>query len=226
MSTRTSDADWLDHILYGPEQKAVAELNLPEGEYSIGVPIAHLVGRLIESARIKSVLEFGAGRSSEVLAAALSYSGGRARLTSIEHAPEYSADAWKRVEQAAGVDPLLVIAALEECWTSKGRYYAYPAARDAVAARAPFDLVFVDAPPGQYGRAGTVHEIVDLLSTGALVVLDDCQRYAEQAAMAEWLAAYPHAELVLFHPSYGRGVGILQFGREARTPTRDTDRCG
>jgi predicted O-methyltransferase YrrM len=206
-----SHEEWICHIFYGPPCPAVTRLDLPHGDYSITPAVAQLLARVITKAGSKSLLEFGAGSSSEVLAAALCEVVGAGRLTSIEHQPEFSTDAWSRVEKS-GIDAELIVAPLEECVTSKGKYFSYPAARKRIEERAPYDFVFVDAPPGVFGREGALHEVASYLAPGALVVLDDLVRRSEQQTLHEWLHSYPQARLMVFHPSFSRGIGILRFG--------------
>lgn len=51
----------------------------------------------------------------------------------------------------------------------------------------PFDLIFVDGPPGQVGRAGIMRVLRDCLHPGTIVILDDTHRRPDRE-LAERIA--------------------------------------
>lgn len=158
----------------------------------------------------RNVLEFGAGSSSLVLAWALSEAGG-GRLTSVEPLPEYSAKQWEVVQNIAGVDAQMVVAEPRFVLDRRGAHHDFRQAAPALEARAPFDLVLVDAPPRFFGRDGSLHLAFPHLTPGALVVLDDAKRAGERWTVRRWLAIYPGLRLVHFDVSTGHGVAVLRF---------------
>jgi hypothetical protein len=98
--------------------------------------------------------------------------------------------------------------------------HLYATAQRTVAARGPYDLVFVDAPQRYYGRDGVLPLVAGSLCPGALLVLDDAGRDGERSAIQRWLRTYAGLELVVFDPRFGRyGVAIL------RANQRLTSRC-
>lgn len=183
-------------------------------EWLITGYLGQFLARLVRQANRRSILEFGAGTSSLVFATALAQAGG-GRLTSIEHQPEYSRDAWARVEAAAAVDAHLVVSPLLLRASRHGLMYGYYGSARQLAARAPFDLVLIDAPPGKYGRDSPLYQVYDLLDAGAIVVLDDAGRPAEQTACRRWLDTFPGLELVLFDEQ-GRGTAVFRHNGDKR----------
>ena len=184
-------------------------------EWIIAGYLGHFLARLVRETARRSILEFGAGTSSLVFAAALAKSGGGC-LTSIEHQPEYSRDAWARVEATTGVDAQLVVSPLVLRASRHGLMYGYyevPA--QLLATRAPFDLVLIDAPPGQSGRDSPLYQVYDFLDAGAIVVLDDAGRPAEQTACRRWLDTFPGLQLVHFD-LHGRGTAVFRHNGDKR----------
>ena len=54
----------------------------------------------------------------------------------------------------------------------------------------PFDLVFVDGPPGRIGRSGILRVLPQLIHRDTVIVLDDTQRTAERRLAAQIAARY------------------------------------
>jgi len=157
----------------------------------------------------RSVLEFGAGWSSLVIAQALAAEGG-GRLTTVEHERELlPRDAWSRVEGIQNVDVALVIAPLRLTLSSHGWLWSYRGVRRYFRERMPFDLVFIDGPPGEYGRTSPLFDAYPFLRPGAVIVLDDAARPGEQRAIKRWLATFPDLELLLLDTEVGRGIAVL-----------------
>lgn len=193
--------------------------NVYEITRELGAVLAHLV---LHRGR-RRVLEFGAGASSRVHAAALAQAGG-GMLTSVEHDPTWCAKIWSEVEQfaARGVDVCMASAPVRFMLAAWGLGYAQPTALDLVRSRAPYDLLLVDAPGGNYGRLGTFPLVAEFLQPGAIVVLDDAGSLASRWAVSSWLRRYPGLELEAHDPDYGkRGLVILRWhGGPSRWSTR------
>lgn len=158
--------------------------------------LGDLLGELVQSRT--NVLEFGAGRSSVVLARA-------GKLTSLETKPEWCREPWGEVEQM-GIDAELVPTTLALRWQP---YPHYRMVAD-IKNRGPFDFVFVDAPQWYYGRDGALPLCWRYLTDGALVVVDDAGRPQERGAIMRWARTY-RLRLVHFDPRLGNnGVAILK----------------
>ncbi len=183
--------------------------------WSVSDPMARLLARLVVDLPCRSVLEFGAGWSSVVLAHALQAAGG-GRLTSVEHQTDYLADCWDRVARTPLVDATLVVRPLESQLSRHGLLWRYEGLARSIAARAPFDLVVIDAPPGVYGRSAPLFDAYALLAPGAVIVLDDARRPREQTAVARWLATFPGLQLVVLDDTTPRGMAVLRHDGNKR----------
>ena len=185
------------------------------GGWAITSAAANFLGQLVGQLQPKSVLEFGAGSSSVVLATALSLGGG-GRLTSLEQSPRWCVDQWALVQQQKVVDAAMIVTKPELGWGRLGLYCWYKSAVQALAARAPFDLVLIDAPQFFFGRDGALPLIYPYLNLNALIVLDDAGRADEKAAVARWLTTYPGLTLVYNDPDFsGKGLAVLKYQTEA-----------
>lgn len=200
---------------------AVARRLPSPGGWAIAPEVARLLAGLVLDLRLADVLEFGAGSSSRVLAAALAERGGR--LTSVEQDPGWCAGAWREVERTAGVDARLVQAAPRLTLERRGVFFRFADAAPALAQRGPFDLVLIDAPQFFYGRDGSLHLAWAHLAPGALIVLDDAGRSGERRTVRRWLRTYPGLRLLHFDPALGsNGVALLRSSgdRAVRTDLR------
>ncbi|MFF2274929.1 hypothetical protein [Agromyces sp. NPDC058126] len=75
-------------------------------------------------------------------------------------------------------------APLEE-WDGVGTWYS----RDALRGISDIDLLFVDGPPestGPLARRPAMRVLHDLLSSDAVIIMDDMKRPDEQATVASW----------------------------------------
>jgi predicted O-methyltransferase YrrM len=196
---------------------------LPNGRdvFEIAPQMGRLLANLILCDGRRRVLEFGAGASSEVISTALTETGnGAGMLTSIEANPAWCRERWSAVE-ATGIDAVLVPAPLRFSVSSLAACFAQPDALPALRARAPFDLLIVDAPDGLHGRTGTLHLAAPWLAPGALIVVDDVARPLMQGMLAGWLRIYRGLSLLWSDPGFaGRGAAVLcwHHGATHRSP--------
>lgn len=196
---------------------AEIEAVLPAGcdEYEISPDLARLLAGIVLTCRPRSVLEFGSGRSSLVIARALGAVGG-GRLTSVENAPEFGRDAWAIVERVRGVDAQRVVSDVRVTLTPAGPFNGYVDAAPALSVRAPYDLVLIDGPSGPLGRDWTMFGAIRHLSPGALVIVDDTARPGERRAVERWLRRWPGLSVALDRPEMTRGAMILRFDGRTR----------
>jgi len=184
------------------------------GQWPVSRPLARRLARLVVYGHRRRVLEFGPGWSSVVFARALGECGG-GQLTSVEHQPEYLGECWKRVEQTS-IDAALIVTPLRRKLSRHGLLWGYRNIPNAIATRAPFDLVLIDAPPGRFGRASPLHDVFRLLTTDAILVLDDAARPREQTTIKQWLMTYPGLELVLLDRDTADGVAVFRHDGTGR----------
>jgi predicted O-methyltransferase YrrM len=179
----------VESMMTSPPEPELRELLDGADIWAVHLDTAHVLNCALLALQPKSVLEFGAGRSSLVLASAMERYGG-GRLTSIEHQPEYAAAAWRQMGRYANVDARLCPARLARRLSKFGMLYEYVGIRRMLDERGPFDFVFVDAPPGTadqpFGRDATLLQCAPWLADGAIAVLDDSARPAERTAVRRW----------------------------------------
>jgi predicted O-methyltransferase YrrM len=184
-------------------------------EWAISIGAGQYLHELVKRLKPRSVLEFGAGRSSLVIASALQQCGG-GRLTSIEHEPSYVEASWQKMSQFPSVDATLVRAGLKMRLSTRGLWYEYAGIDRALASRGPFDLLFIDAPPGDRGRDATLLVAGPFLADGAVAVVDDANRPREQTAIRRWERTLG-AERVFESEQVGRGIAVIRIPH-ARPP--------
>jgi predicted O-methyltransferase YrrM len=196
------------NLLNTPPDAAVVDIVAGGDEWAIGLEAAHVLHELIGLLRPRSVLEFGAGRSSLVIAHALDRIGGGC-LTSIEHQPEYVRKSWQEMPRFRSVDAVLVEAKLRLSPSRHGLLYEYAGITPALRSRGPFSFVFIDAPPGRYGRDSTLLMAAPYLDTGAIVQLDDAARPQEKTAIRRWERGLD-LQRIFDADQIGRGVAVLR----------------
>ena len=190
------------------------EERIPDGSdpWPCTPQLARLLAHLVLAGR-HSVLEFGAGASSCVIAAALAEVGG-GRLLSLEQDRSWCAEAWRDVARQPLVEAMLA--------DLSAKYRSYrptklSADRHALARFAPFDLVLIDAPQWWLGRDSTLYLVGRYLARDAVIVVDDVGRPGEQAAVRAWLASYPGLVVTRLDPRFGgRGVAVLTLRDNCR----------
>lgn len=193
------------------------EERIPDGSdpWPCTPELARLLARVVLAGR-HSVLEFGAGASSCVIAAALAEDGG-GRLLSLEQDRSWCADAWRDVARQPLVEA--VLADLSPTYQPY-RPTKLAADRRALARFAPFDLVLIDAPQWWFGRDSTLYLASPYLARDAVIVVDDAGRPAEQAAIRAWLASYPGLVVTRLDPGFGgRGVAVLTLRHNQQRPS-------
>jgi predicted O-methyltransferase YrrM len=197
-----------DWVTRQPSASTVALLEGAD-RWAIGLPMAHLLEGLTDCVKPHSVLEFGAGRSSIILAAALQTSG-RARLTSVDHDATFARALWAQVSGCDLVDAHLITAPLALRLSKFGLLYEYTLDRSMLETRGPFDFVFIDGPPGKFGRESTLLRAAPYLTNDCVVLLDDAARHTEQTCVRRWERALG-CERVFESFTLGRGAVVLKI---------------
>jgi len=82
----------------------------------------------------------------------------------------------------------------------------------------PFDLVFVDGPPGRIGRSGILRVLPKLMHRDTVIVLDDTHRMAERRLAAEIAARYGMTNES--HRCRAVGLVVLSRGFSILSPIR------
>lgn len=205
----------VERALVAPMPPSVANIMESASEWAISHDLARVLSALVRVSKPHSVLEFGAGRSSLVIADALEGLG-RRRLTSVEHQAAYAMDAWATLADRPDLDARLLEARLSVRMSRHGVLHTYVGVSEGLRARAPYDFVFIDGPPGRFGRDATLFSVASLLSPRAVILLDDAARPAEKTAVRRWQRALPLTR-VFESDAVGRGVLVLRLD-EAKAP--------
>lgn len=164
-----------------------ATLPQPDGRASTAEFLLLLV-HLIEELRPRTVVEFGAGLSTLVIARALELHG-NGRLVSYEHKEGFAELTRRRLGTlglVATVHSVPLVRA--ERWGHEGKWYVPSGLPDEI------DLVVIDGPPAYFaqGTRGAAAPVTfPRLSDTGFVVLDDAKREGEQANARRWSSDYP-----------------------------------
>lgn len=168
----------------------------------------------ITKVRPKTIVEFGSGASTLVIADALAQNGS-GTLYSIDHSDYYGKQTQALLEEQNLQDFVsLRIAPLEE-WNyehlhssdEKKQWYATDALNDI----ADIDLMWVDGPPGgtcKYSRYPAIPALSEKLSTDCQVWMDDTVRQEEKEICEDWAKKYG-LDLTL-HLTVEKGLGVLK----------------
>jgi predicted O-methyltransferase YrrM len=147
-----------------------------------------LLASLIEKLRPRTVVEFGAGLSTLVIARSLMLHG-NGRLVSYEH-KEGFAELSRRRLRALGLAATVHSVPLEPAkkWGHEGKWYAPTGLPEEI------DLVVIDGPPAYFvsGTRGAAAPVTfPRLSNEGFVLLDDAKRAGEQAIAQRWKLDHP-----------------------------------
>lgn len=190
--------------------ESLLDAHPPESSFSISNATVRAVANLARAGACRNILEIGAGRSSIIVAEALSRAGG-GRLTSVESSPRFSARAWSLVRDTPNVDSLLLVARPKLRASAAGVHFWFDVAAEKLRQRGPFDLILIDAPHQSFGRDASLHVAHRHLALPAIVVLDDAGRPGEMKTIEGWLARYPGLRVVETSLVEKHGFAVLAF---------------
>ena len=217
---------WLLRSLRGGSRAAkralLDRLDLPVdalpnlGSWKADTGLLTLIVDHIEAHRPRTVVEFGSGATSLIIARALQLHGGGRLHSYDQHAPFVAATAdWLA---GHGLDADMRHAPLEKAapgWP--GLWYDAPALPPAI------DLLVIDGPPWTIHplTRGSAESLFPRLATGGTVLLDDAARPGERIVARRWRRRWPDFDFrltrlaALFHDvgkpktrSYRRGNGV------------------
>lgn len=210
---------------------AVDEYVLPvdyeDDGYTLAKDSCRFLGEFMRRVSPHSVVEFGSGVSSSVIAHAL-WRNGRGVLHSFDH---------MAVFLAAAEEPTAHLGLSE--WA---RFYRCPI-RPGLFAGKPLwfyyipdrtwkeiglvDVVVVDGPPGFWGREAALYTAWPHLRVGGYILLDDAKRPGEVRTVEQWRQRYGDA-LICFHlEMLERGMTVCRKtrGRPAGATFGVLERC-
>jgi predicted O-methyltransferase YrrM len=171
-----------------------ASLPLPGG-WAASTDLLGEVLRAVATRRSQRVVELGSGLSTLVIAAALR-SNGAGHLVSIDADENYAALTREQLQRQGLSEWAEVrIAPLKDVSVEGQTRPWYDTA--VLADLTHIDLLLIDGPP-TFLRADIRYPALpffwDRLSAGAIVLLDDAARSAEQAMSEAWRRQYPQAQ--------------------------------
>lgn len=179
---------------------------LPEGfitSFSLKPDSAHWLYELIRNNDFQCIVECGCGISSAVIALAIGLRP--CRFISLEQ-DEHWMELTRATLSNLGLDGRVqLVHAPMRSISFAGREFQ---AHDAGAlGETKINLLLIDAPPAEIGRAGVVPMLGGNLQKHALVLLDDAARTGEGECVRMW-AAEGRVEIQTFVP-IGTGMAVL-----------------
>lgn len=174
------------------------------------------LGALIRRCQLKTVLEFGSGFSSMVIANEIKHSTGHL-LVSIENYQYYSRIAQQHLTKhgiKANVNfntfplrprfyhkQMLVIYAIPPgFWSNFGK----------------FDLVLIDGPHHDFGREAVFYEAFHHLRVGGIAIIDDSNRESMEMIYAKkWKKFFGDAIKMTLFKHIGTGLNVITKLKEA-----------
>lgn len=170
---------------------------LPDlGGYAIMPTVAKSLISLLTEKKPETVVEFGSGTSTLIVAYCLKAIG-RGKIISIDHDAYYAKRTADMIDQHGLSDFVQIVhAPLAPTEIDGERWLWY----DQAAMQLPpsIDLVLVDGPPRKvqkHSRFPALPIVYDRLSRNAAVVLDDTGRQDEQEIARRWQRKFPRVEI-------------------------------
>lgn len=173
---------------------------LPFSPFSLNPnTILHLVNDLQVNNR-KSVIEFGSGVSTLIMAKFIKSNGLSTKITSIDNNPDWSQYISKELVKH-GCDDLvtLVVAPLSKQDTGLyiGPWYHSDDVQNAIYKKT-FDVVLVDGPSGgthKEARYLALPTVLNVLEENFIVFLDDIRRQDENKILTKWKQLFKEANI-------------------------------
>jgi predicted O-methyltransferase YrrM len=157
-----------------------------------------LLSHEIRLRKRKTIIEFGSGASSIVMARSVQkYNSGGGKIISVENQPYYCNDLNNFVRKN-GLHEIIkfIYAPLGPCpYLLKNKWYAQRALNAFIDRQNKFDMVVIDGPPAwndriKLSRYGAIHFIIDRLANDYSIFLDDAKRSGEKEIMELWKARF------------------------------------
>jgi len=158
----------------------------------------------------KVIVEFGSGVSTLYMAQLLKERKMQGKIHSVDHSEEY----FKIIEENVANTGLeneisLYYCPLKKLTINGKEWQWYDISKLTVAS---IDLLIVDGPPGwlqEKMRYPAVPLLIDRLTDGAFVIVDDYKRHDDAAMVKDWLAELPQLKLIA-ELNTEKGTAILQ----------------
>ena len=195
---------WLLRSLRGGSKAAkralLARLGLPQdalpnlGSWKADTGLLTLIVDRIEAHRPQTVVEFGSGATSLIIAQALKLHGG-GRLTSFDQHADFVAAtaAWLGTHGLDADMRYAPLGAPASGWP--GLWYEPGTLPDSI------DLLVIDGPPWTIHplTRGSAESLFDRIAPGGAVILDDAARPGERLVARRWRRKWPEIDFQLVH---------------------------
>lgn len=192
----------------------------PMRDWAISPDFAVLLVRLIRQHKPARIVEFGSGCSTLICSYCLKQMGA-GEIISIDHDPAFA----ERTRDDLRMHGLSEWADVRVAELYTSRYQDdvqqpidWYDAEVVDALPAGIDLVIIDGPPSKdraLARYPALSAVIDRLSAGAAIILDDADRPEEQAVLARWRREV--ASIHYHHEPTEKGAAVLTLisGQEA-----------
>lgn len=199
----------LQDIIKDAREYDISEFPHPEGR-ALHADSCKFLGALIKKCQFKTILEFGSGFSSIIIANEIKHSTDHL-LVSIDNSQYYSQIAQQFLVKNN-------IKANVEFYTFPIRpriyhkkillFYAIPS--DFWSKFGKFDLVLIDGPHHDFGREASFYESFHRMKIGGLVVVDDSNRKSMEMVYAKkWQQVFGDAIRMTLLKNIGLGLNVI-----------------
>ncbi len=187
------------------------ELGLELNSWTLDEATLQFLASLAEAMRPRSIIEFGGGVSTQILAWATAKKNTECHLLSFDHDPAFLAstlEALQKQGQKCAVTcrlAPLILRSVAGAWLPKYEL-RFDYFHDIQAA----DLIVIDGPPAALGgREGMIFQAMELAKPGTIVILDDANRCAERIALARWEQMLEGAIDLHLLPGFSKGLAAI-----------------
>ena len=185
------------------------------GDWAVSPDLLKIVAEQIVCLRPRTVVELGSGVSSVYIGYLLK-ANGAGRLHALDHAADYAARTRESIGKHALTEYVDVAHAPLQDVVIDGRVWPWYGMDHLPSAEV--DLLVVDGPPAsvdERARYPAVPLLLDRLSDGAVIVVDDYARAGEREVVRRWLSENACLTLVS-EPETEQGTAILRKVRGDR----------
>lgn len=198
------------------------ECNIPTTSWSLRFTNLHAVMEILDERQPQTIVEFGSGISTLLLAAWLRERG-QGRLISFDHDESWAKCTKFRLEQNGLASWVSIVCAPLVETASFGRASLWYNADQELSNLSDVGLVVVDGPPrnssnGALARLPAFVKMYSALADDCWIVLDDMIRADEQEIVNIWTAHYPDFALRIL-PGYS-GAAILHRSQRLTEPVK------
>lgn len=202
------------------QQSKSYELPFPyPGKWALALDSCRFLAEVIHQLKPDSVIEFGSGYSSLIIAEELRKNGAGI-LHSIDNSRTWSERARESASKyAAGAYVHFFRFPLGLRFYGGQPSIGFRIPRAFYAGKSLYDVAFIDAPHVDVNRDGSLYEIAPHMKTGGLIICDDCNAEYMKWTLARWEERYRGCLKIQLISEIGNGIGLLVWTRNAGLPS-------